>query len=93
MVDAEVGGLSVFPTLGEGPNQGEEDDDAVLPLNVGDFSQSLGTEAEDPSLVGGTLTSLPVWLAAGRGTGMAVLLPSWWFFLGVFVISETGLLF
>ena len=68
MVDAEVGGLSVFPTLGEGPNQEEEDDDAVLPLNTGDFSQSLGTETEDPSLVGSAPTSLPVWLVAGCRT-------------------------
>ena len=77
MVDAEVGGLSVFQTLGEGPNQEEEDDDAVLPLNTGDFSQSLGTETEDPSLVGRALTSSPVWSVAARRVPMAMSLPSW----------------
>lgn len=50
MVDAEVGGLSVFPTLGEEPDQEEEDEDN-LPLSAEDFSQSLGAETEDPSLV------------------------------------------
>ncbi|KAF3838882.1 hypothetical protein F7725_010650 [Dissostichus mawsoni] len=50
MVDAEVGGLSVFPVLGEEPNQEEEDEDN-LSLSAEDFSQSLGSETEDPSLV------------------------------------------
>ena len=50
MVDAEVGGLSVFPALGEEPEQEEEEEDS-LPLTAGDFSQSLGAEKEDPSLV------------------------------------------
>ncbi|KAF3838889.1 hypothetical protein F7725_010657 [Dissostichus mawsoni] len=49
MVDAEVGGLSVFPVLGEEPNQEEEDEDN-LSLSAEDFSQSLGSETEDPSL-------------------------------------------
>ncbi|XP_010795272.1 peroxisome proliferator-activated receptor gamma coactivator 1-beta [Notothenia coriiceps] len=49
MVDAEVGGLSVFPVLGEEPNQEEEDEDN-LSLSTEDFSQSLGSETEDPSL-------------------------------------------
>lgn len=50
MVDAEVGGLSVFPALGEEPDQGEEEEDS-LPLSTEDLSQSLGAETEDPSLV------------------------------------------
>ncbi|KAM7418166.1 hypothetical protein PAMA_017694 [Pampus argenteus] len=49
IVDAEVGGLSVFPALGEGPDQEEEEEDN-LPLSAEDFSQSLGAETEDPSL-------------------------------------------
>lgn len=50
MVDAEVGGLSVFPALGEEPDQEEEEEDN-LPLATEDYSQSLGAETEDPSLV------------------------------------------
>lgn len=50
MVDAEVGGLSVFPALGGEPDQEEEDEDS-LSLCTEDFSQSLGAETEDPSLV------------------------------------------
>lgn len=50
MVDAEVGGLSVFPALGEEPNQEEEEDDS-LPLSAEDFSQTLKAETEDLSLV------------------------------------------
>lgn len=50
MVDAEVGGLSVFPALGEEPDQEEEEEDN-LPLSTEDLSQSLGAETEDPSLV------------------------------------------
>lgn len=50
MVDAEVGGLSVFPTLGEEPDQEEEEEDN-LHLSAEDLSQSLGAETEDPSLV------------------------------------------
>ncbi|TNN33265.1 hypothetical protein EYF80_056573 [Liparis tanakae] len=48
MVDAEVGGLSVFPALGEGPDGEDDDEDDDLPL---DFSQSMGAETDDPSLV------------------------------------------
>lgn len=48
MVDAEVDGLSVFPTLGEEPDQEEEEDDG-LPLTAENFSQSLGARTEDPS--------------------------------------------
>lgn len=51
MVDAEVGGLSVFPALGEEPDQEEEEEEDNLPLSAEDFSQSLGAETEDPSLV------------------------------------------
>lgn len=50
MVDAEVGGLSVFPTLEEEPCQ-EEQDDGSLRLSNDDFCQSLGAETEDLSLV------------------------------------------
>ncbi|KAG8004276.1 Peroxisome proliferator-activated receptor gamma coactivator 1-beta, partial [Nibea albiflora] len=48
MVDAEVDGLSVFPTLGEEPDQDEEEEDG-LPLTAENFSQSLGARTEDPS--------------------------------------------
>ena len=50
MVDAEVGGLSVFPALGEEPDREDEEEDG-LPLGAEDFSQPLGAETEDPSLV------------------------------------------
>ncbi|XP_071371304.1 peroxisome proliferator-activated receptor gamma coactivator 1-beta [Centroberyx affinis] len=58
MVDAEVGGLSVFPALGEEPDQEEEEDDG-LPLHAGDFSQSPGAETEDPSLLKKLLLTPP----------------------------------
>ncbi|KAG7234883.1 hypothetical protein INR49_003693 [Caranx melampygus] len=58
MVDAEVGGLSVFPALEEEPDQEEEEDDR-LPLGAGDFSQSLGAESEDPSLLKKLLLTPP----------------------------------
>ncbi|XP_035525646.1 peroxisome proliferator-activated receptor gamma coactivator 1-beta [Morone saxatilis] len=58
MVDAEVGGLSVFPALGEEPDQEEEEEDS-LPLTVEDFSQSLGAETEDPSLLKKLLLTPP----------------------------------
>lgn len=47
MVDAEVGGLSVFPSLGEEPEQDEEEENG-LPLGARGLSPS---ETEDPSLV------------------------------------------
>lgn len=50
MVDAEVGGLSVFPTLGEEPDQDEEEEEG-LPLGTEGLRPSLGSETEDPSLV------------------------------------------
>lgn len=49
-MDAEVGGLPVFPALGEEPDQEEEEEDNLL-LSTEDLSRSLGVEAEDPSLV------------------------------------------
>ncbi|KAL3973517.1 TIMELESS-interacting protein [Sarotherodon galilaeus] len=56
IVDAEVGGLSVFPALGEEPNQEEEDG---LSLSAEDFSQPLGSETEDPSLLKKLLMTPP----------------------------------
>lgn len=61
MVDAEVGGLSVFPALGEEPDQDEEEEDS-LPLSTEDLSPSLGAETEDPSLVRSS-SSFPVNMA------------------------------
>ncbi|GLD70536.1 peroxisome proliferator-activated receptor gamma coactivator 1-beta-like isoform X1 [Lates japonicus] len=58
MVDAEVGGLSVFPALEEEPDQEEEEEDS-LPLSAEDFSQSLGAETEDPSLLKKLLLTPP----------------------------------
>ncbi|XP_078116156.1 peroxisome proliferator-activated receptor gamma coactivator 1-beta [Sander vitreus] len=58
MVDAEVGGLSVFPALGEEPDQEAEDEDS-LSLSTEDFSQSLGAETEDPSLLKKLLLTPP----------------------------------
>uniref|UniRef100_A0A3B5M8Z0 Uncharacterized protein n=1 Tax=Xiphophorus couchianus TaxID=32473 RepID=A0A3B5M8Z0_9TELE len=58
MVDAEVGGLSVFPTLEEEPSQ-EEEDERSLPLSAEDFSQSLGAETEDLSLLKKLLLTPP----------------------------------
>lgn len=49
-MDAEVGGLSVFPTLGEEPEQDDEEEDG-LPLGTRGPSPSSGSESEDPSLV------------------------------------------
>uniref|UniRef100_A0A3P9D6T0 Peroxisome proliferator-activated receptor gamma coactivator 1-alpha n=1 Tax=Maylandia zebra TaxID=106582 RepID=A0A3P9D6T0_9CICH len=56
IVDAEVGGLSVFPALGEEPSQEEEDG---LSLSAEDFSQPLGSETEDPSLLKKLLLTPP----------------------------------
>ncbi|KAM3612434.1 uncharacterized protein V6R79_008303 [Siganus canaliculatus] len=58
MVDAEVGGLSVFPALGEEPDQEEEEEDR-LPLSADDLTQSLGAETEDPSLLKKLLLTPP----------------------------------
>lgn len=51
MVDAEVGGLSVFPALEEEEPVQEEEEEESLPLSAHDVSQVLGAESEDPSLV------------------------------------------
>ncbi|XP_070692875.1 peroxisome proliferator-activated receptor gamma coactivator 1-beta [Pempheris klunzingeri] len=59
MVDAEVGGFSVFPALGEEPDQEEEEQQDNLPLSAEDFSQSLGAETEDPSLLKKLLLTPP----------------------------------
>lgn len=47
-----MGGLSVFPALEEEeePNRDEEQEES-LSLSEEDFSQPLGAETEDPSLV------------------------------------------
>uniref|UniRef100_A0A3Q3W416 Uncharacterized protein n=1 Tax=Mola mola TaxID=94237 RepID=A0A3Q3W416_MOLML len=58
IVDAEVGGLPVFPALGEEPDQEEEEEDNLL-LSTEDLSQSLGVEAEDPSLLKKLLLTPP----------------------------------
>ncbi|XP_028271864.1 peroxisome proliferator-activated receptor gamma coactivator 1-beta [Parambassis ranga] len=58
IVDAEAGGLSVFPALEEEPSQDEEEEDS-LPLSAEDFSQSLGAETEDPSLLKKLLLTPP----------------------------------
>ncbi|KAM6977885.1 peroxisome proliferator-activated receptor gamma coactivator 1-beta [Aplochiton taeniatus] len=58
MVEDEVGGLSVFPSLGEEPDQ-EEDGDQDLPLDARAFSQSPGAETEDPSLLKKLLLTPP----------------------------------
>ncbi|XP_075904124.1 peroxisome proliferator-activated receptor gamma coactivator 1-beta [Nelusetta ayraudi] len=58
MVDAEVGGLSVFPTLGEEPDQDEEEEEG-LPLGTEGLRPSLGSETEDPSLLKKLLLTPP----------------------------------
>lgn len=45
----EVGGLGVFPSLGEGLEEEEEEED--LPQDNEPFPGSLSPETEDPSLV------------------------------------------
>ncbi|XP_068596449.1 peroxisome proliferator-activated receptor gamma coactivator 1-beta [Brachionichthys hirsutus] len=59
MVDAEVGGLSVFPALGEEPDQEEEDEEERLPPGAEDRSQPPGAETEDPSLLKKLLLTPP----------------------------------
>ncbi|XP_030594825.1 peroxisome proliferator-activated receptor gamma coactivator 1-beta [Archocentrus centrarchus] len=58
IVDAEVGGLSVFPALGEEPSQEEEEEDG-LSLSAEDFRQPPGAETEDPSLLKKLLLTPP----------------------------------
>eukprot|EP00066_Takifugu_rubripes_P028578 XP_011617844.1 PREDICTED: peroxisome proliferator-activated receptor gamma coactivator 1-beta isoform X2 [Takifugu rubripes] len=59
MVDAEVGGLSVFPALEEEEPVEEEEEEESLPLSTHDVSQVLGAESEDPSLLKKLLLSPP----------------------------------
>ncbi|KAL0973993.1 hypothetical protein UPYG_G00214010 [Umbra pygmaea] len=54
MVEDEVGGLSVFPSLGAGPGEEEE-----FPFPSGRLSGSLSPETEDPSLLKKLLLSPP----------------------------------
>lgn len=56
IVDAEVGGLSVFRTLGEEPDQEDEEEDS-LSLSAEHLSPSLGAETENRSLVRSFTTS------------------------------------
>uniref|UniRef100_A0A8C6V242 Peroxisome proliferator-activated receptor gamma, coactivator 1 beta n=1 Tax=Neogobius melanostomus TaxID=47308 RepID=A0A8C6V242_9GOBI len=56
MVDAEVGGLSVFPALEE--EEEPDSDHDSLPLSQ-NFSQSLGLDSEDPSLLKKLLLTPP----------------------------------
>ncbi|XP_061748154.1 peroxisome proliferator-activated receptor gamma coactivator 1-beta [Nerophis ophidion] len=58
MVDAEVGGLSVFPALGEEPGQDEEDKDR-LSLSADDFGRSPRAEMDSPSLLEKLLLTPP----------------------------------
>ncbi|XP_035265327.1 peroxisome proliferator-activated receptor gamma coactivator 1-beta [Anguilla anguilla] len=65
MVEDEVGGLSVFPSLGEGPDDEdeeeneEEEEEEDLPLGSELFPGSLNPETEDPSLLKKLLLSPP----------------------------------
>ncbi|KAJ8254982.1 hypothetical protein GJAV_G00199590 [Gymnothorax javanicus] len=67
MVEDEVGGLSVFPSLGEGPDDEDDDDEEEeeeeeevdLPLGSEPFPQSFSPETEDPSLLKKLLLSPP----------------------------------
>ncbi|XP_016145114.1 peroxisome proliferator-activated receptor gamma coactivator 1-beta-like isoform X4 [Sinocyclocheilus grahami] len=49
IVEDGVGGLSVFPSLGDDPEEGEEEDDD-LPLDSEPLPGSVSPETEDPSL-------------------------------------------
>nr|XP_046261287.1 peroxisome proliferator-activated receptor gamma coactivator 1-beta isoform X2 [Scatophagus argus] len=60
IVDAEVGGLSVFPVLGEEHDREEvEEEEDNLLLSAEDLSQSRGAETEDPSLLKKLLLTPP----------------------------------
>ncbi|KAJ8338484.1 hypothetical protein SKAU_G00374500 [Synaphobranchus kaupii] len=69
MVEDEVGGLSVFPSLGEGPDDEdeeeeddedeEEEEEEDLPMASEPFPVSLSPETEDPSLLKKLLLSPP----------------------------------
>ncbi|XP_056106313.1 peroxisome proliferator-activated receptor gamma coactivator 1-beta isoform X2 [Rhinichthys klamathensis goyatoka] len=55
IVEDGVGGLSVFPSLGDDPEEGEEEEDD-LPLDSEHFPGSLSPETEEPSLKGKSST-------------------------------------
>ncbi|XP_016429368.1 peroxisome proliferator-activated receptor gamma coactivator 1-beta [Sinocyclocheilus rhinocerous] len=58
IVEDGVGGLSVFPSLGDDPEEGEEEEDD-LPLDSEPLPGSLSPETEDPSLLKKLLLSPP----------------------------------
>ncbi|XP_065122717.1 peroxisome proliferator-activated receptor gamma coactivator 1-beta [Paramisgurnus dabryanus] len=58
IVEDGVGGLSVFPSLGEDPDEGEEDEDD-FDLDSEPLTGSLSPETEDPSLLKKLLLSPP----------------------------------
>ncbi|XP_035388283.1 peroxisome proliferator-activated receptor gamma coactivator 1-beta isoform X1 [Electrophorus electricus] len=72
IAEDEAGGLSVFPSLGEDPDEEEEEDEEDgLPLDSEPFPGSLSPEAEDPSLLKKLLLSppnVPVALDSHRGS-------------------------
>lgn len=63
IVEDGVGGLSVFPSLGDDPEEGEEEEDDLL-LDSEPLPGSLSPETEDPSLVR-TLPSCLRWIWMG----------------------------
>lgn len=63
IVEDGVGGLSVFPLLGEDPDEGEEEEDE-LPADSEPLTGSMSPETEDPSLVR-TLPSCLRWIWMG----------------------------
>ncbi|XP_039504582.1 peroxisome proliferator-activated receptor gamma coactivator 1-beta isoform X2 [Pimephales promelas] len=56
IVEDGVGGLSVFPSLGDDPEEGEEEEEDDLPLDSEHFPGSLSPETEEPSLKGKSST-------------------------------------
>ncbi|KTG34847.1 hypothetical protein cypCar_00010188 [Cyprinus carpio] len=58
IVEDGVGGLSVFPSLGDDPEEGEEEEDDLL-LDSEPLPGSLSPETEDPSLLKKLLLSPP----------------------------------
>ncbi|XP_072573429.1 peroxisome proliferator-activated receptor gamma coactivator 1-beta [Paramormyrops kingsleyae] len=56
----EVGGLGVFPSLGEGLEEEEEEEEEDLPQDNEPFPGSLSPETEDPSLLKKLLLSPPI---------------------------------
>ncbi|XP_052010996.1 peroxisome proliferator-activated receptor gamma coactivator 1-beta-like [Xyrauchen texanus] len=59
IVEDGVGGLSVFPSLGEDPEEGEEEEEDDLSLDSEPLHGSLSPETEDPSLLKKLLLSPP----------------------------------